>query len=104
MMWNLKHNFRYGFCYREAVIIVGNLKDSCLVTSLIPYEDGTKHLHSYVEYQGYILDYTKNLIIRKELYDQLLKTQELSKISSEEVNFIFTLIRQIYLRKHLQIK
>ena len=82
----MKNNFRYGSCYSVNMILSQNLKDSYLVTGLIPLEDGTLHKHAYVEYKDYVIDFTKNLIIKKDKYYEFLKVQELGKIESENIN------------------
>lgn len=92
LLWNMKNNFRYGSCYSVNMIISQNIKDSYLVTGLIPFEDGIKHKHAYVEYKDYVIDYTKNLIIKKEKYYELLKVQELGKIKSEDIPMVFNLL------------
>lgn len=92
MIWNIKHNKGRRKCYFSSIVIAANLVSSQLVTSLISFEDGTTHLHSYVEYMGYIIDYTKNLIIKKETYDKLLKVKEIGKVPSQEIPDIFNLI------------
>lgn len=48
MVHSLKYG-RYRHCYSDSIIISANLENSYLVTSLIPFEDGTSHLHSYVD-------------------------------------------------------
>jgi len=91
MFRELKYE-RYGKCYNSSMIISANIENSYCVTSLISFEDGSSHLHSYVEYNGYVIDYTKNLIIKKEVYDKLLQTKEISKIKSEDITYIFNLL------------
>lgn len=87
----MKYNLIKGNCYAMNMIIASNIKDSYLVTSLLTYEDSTTHLHSYVEYKDYVIDYTKNLIIKKFAYDKLLKVTELGKIKSEDIPYIYNL-------------
>lgn len=92
MVWDLKHNLRRSCCYYISMIIAANLKNSAYVTGLIPYEDGTTHLHSFVEYNGYVIDYTKNLIIPKEIYYQLLHVKELARINQQNVSEVYNLL------------
>lgn len=92
MISDMKHNFRYGSCFHTSMIIASNLENSNLITGLLLLKDNKKCLHSYVEYNGYVIDYTKNLIMKKENYENLLKIQELSVIKSEEINSIYNLL------------
>lgn len=86
---DLKNNLRYGSCFYANMIISANIDNSCFVTGLIPFEDGTTHLHSFVEYRNYVIDYTKNLIISKEKYYELLRVKELQRINSENISEIY---------------
>lgn len=88
----MKNNFRYGSCYSVNMILSHNIRDSYLVTGLIPLEDGTLHKHAYVEYKDYVIDFTKNLIIKKDKYYEFLKVQELGKIKSENIIMIYNLL------------
>lgn len=92
LVWDLKHNLRYDFCFRCNMIIAANIDNSCFVTGLIPNEDGITHLHSFVEYKNYVIDYTKNLIISKENYYKLLKVKELQRINSENISEIYNIL------------
>lgn len=85
----LKHNLRYGSCFYTSMIISENIDNSYFVTGLIPFKDGTTHLHSFVEYGNYVIDYTKNLIVSKEIYYKLLRVKELQRIPSESISEIY---------------
>lgn len=89
---DLKNNSRYGSCFYKNMIISSNLDASFFVTGLIPFEDGTTHLHSFVEYRDYVIDYTKNLIMPKEIYYRLLGVKELQKVSSNTISEIFNIL------------
>ena len=88
----LQFSKRHGSCFHTSMIIASNLENSYFITSLIPFRDNTTHLHSYVLYEGYIIDYTKNLIIQKTDYARLLKAKEITRIKSEDIGEIFNLV------------
>ncbi|MBQ8681655.1 MAG: hypothetical protein IJ509_01950 [Bacilli bacterium] len=88
----MKNNLIKGRCYTSSMIIASNIENSYFVTGLVAYEDGTTHLHSYVEYNDYIIDYTKNLIIKKDVYTKLLKVKELNRINSQDIDYIYNLL------------
>lgn len=92
LIWEMKNNFRHGTCYKTNMILSYNIKDSFLVTGLILMEDGSTYKHAYVEYKDYIIDFTKNLIIKKDKYYELLKVKELGKIKSEDISMIFNVL------------
>lgn len=91
MNFLMKYNLIKGNCYAMNMILASNIKDSYLVTGLLTFEDGTTHLHAYVEYIDYIIDFTKNLIIKKNIYYKLLKVTELGKIKSKDISNIYNL-------------
>lgn len=93
MLWEMKNNFRRGTCYKTNMILSYNIKNSFLVTGLILMEDGSTYKHAYVEYKDYIIDFTKNLIIKKDKYYELLKVKELGKIKSEDISTIFNTLK-----------
>lgn len=93
LIWQMKNNCRYGGCYKTNMILSYNIKDSYFVTGLIPLEDGSNYKHAYVEYKDYIIDFTKNLIIKKDKYYELLKVKELGKIKSEDISIMFNLLK-----------
>lgn len=94
LFWDLKNNLRYGSCFYKNMIISANINGSYFVTGLIPFEDGTTHLHSFVEYKNFVIDYTKNLIISKENYYELLRVKELQRINSENISEIYNTLTE----------
>lgn len=74
------------------MVISANIGNSFFVTGLIPFEDGVTLLHSFVEYHDYVIDYTKNLIMPKEMYYKLLKVKELQRINAENISEIFNIL------------
>jgi len=94
LLFNIKNNLISKICYETSIIIASNIENSYLVTGLIEFEDGKTHLHSYVEYKEYIIDYTKNLIMKKDKYYELLKIKELNRIKQENISYIFNLLSE----------
>lgn len=92
LLSEMKNNFRHGTCYKTNMILSYNIKNSFLVTGLISMEDESTYKHAYVEYKDYIIDFTKNLIIKKDKYYELLKVKELGKIKSEDISIIFNML------------
>ena len=90
---DMRQNLIKGVCYQNSLIIASNIENSYLVTSFVSFEDGTTYLHSYVEYDGYAIDYTKNLIVKKEVYNQLLKFEEVGKIPAKDISYIYNLLK-----------
>lgn len=89
MIFNLKHNLRYGSCFIDNMVISANIENSFYVTGLVEYDDGSTHLHSFVTYKDYVIDYTKNLIMLKEKYFGLLKIKELQSVESKRIASIY---------------
>lgn len=92
LLFNMKYNLRDSDCFSTNLILSANIENSFFVTSLLEVEDGTTHLHSYVVYKDYVIDYTKNLIIKKDIYDKLLKVHELQRMKSQDIVPLFNLL------------
>ena len=92
LIWDLKHNLRHNTCFYRNLIIATNIEDSFFVTGLIQFEDGTSHLHSFVEYKEYVIDYTKNLIMPKKNYYELLRVKELQRMTSKNASKIYNIV------------
>lgn len=91
---DIRYGLRYGCCFSHNMVLSRNIENSYFVTGLVEYEDGSSHLHSYVEYDNYVLDFTKNLIIEKDVYYNLLRIKELQKIKSVDIDQMFNLLSE----------
>lgn len=76
-------------CHNYTEQIAMLIPEGKTITSALPrFMVGNYYLHSYSEYNGYIIDLTLNIMIKKEDYYRLMKPIELSKI--ENYNLLST--------------
>lgn len=78
---------RHGNCHSRSMEIAPAIKDSKIVTGYITIGDH-KNLHTIVESQidnkSMVFDWTKNLCITREQYNELTKFVELSSIDTRD--------------------
>ncbi len=84
----LTSNKRYHTCHSRAINLAPNIRGSKIVTG---YVTAYKHkvLHSFVEYEEngtiFVLDWTKNLKIRKNDYVKLTNFEEINSFEGKKV-------------------
>lgn len=73
-------------CHNYASQIAQLLPEGEIVTSACPrFMKGNYYLHSYVEYNGYIIDLTLNIMMPKEQYYHLMGPIELSRTKNTDI-------------------
>ena len=79
---------RYGLCHERSIELSKKIIGSKVITGYINFY-GNNYLHSVVEIERnnekYILDWTKNLIIKKDDYINLTHFRETSEIKRESL-------------------
>lgn len=80
----LKSALRYGKCHIKTLELSSKIKDSKVLTGYV-FKKDLKYLHSILEVNDDIWDWTKNIIMPKEDYFRLTNFQELSSIESEKI-------------------
>jgi len=84
----LMSNKRFGKCHERPVQLAHNIQNSQIVTGVVTTDTG-KYLHTVIEVKKgdkiYILDWTRNLILKKEDYIKLFDFFELSSFDSIDV-------------------
>ena len=73
---------RYGKCHKGAIMLL-SLDDSNILSGYVN-SNGKLYFHSIVEIGDYIMDYTKNLFIKKEDYFRLTSFKLIQKITRED--------------------
>jgi hypothetical protein len=84
----LLSNRRVGKCHESAMGLIGCFENPTTILTGTCEKHGKKYLHSVIELQGknndYIVDYTLNLIMKKELYIELTQFENIESIKDIE--------------------
>ncbi len=78
----LESEKRYRKCFDMAFILSSAIKDSKITTGYIKL--GKRIFHTLVEKDGYIFDWTHNLVMKKEDYIKITKFTELSSFYGKD--------------------
>lgn len=106
LSYNQKYSCRQSTC-QYSIIIACYLENSKLVIGNMPFKNGEKVLHRFVQVdhngQDYILDVTKNIIMKKKDYYEISKFEELGTICSFDLRAIYNFCLETSLCDHTAI-
>jgi len=90
---------RYHVCHKKSIMLSKSINKSKVLTGYI-YLNSFKYLHSVVEYSKnditYIIDWTKNVKMRKEDYFELTKFKVITSLDSCQIRKDLEIFRSIF--------
>lgn len=78
-------NYYRGVCHETVESFIRKHKEYQAVTSLMPYQFGRNHYHSYVKKEGKIFDFSHNVCAEEDNYNQVMKPIPLNEIYGYEL-------------------